>query len=388
MIRLINCRLTEYKDLKNITINNNIITHICDSNTKDETDKTIITSIDLEGDYLSLGGVDLQINGGLGLAFPDLALPDIEKLHQICAYLWSVGVDQFMPTIVTTSIDKIRQSLEVIKTFKESNNQDNEAEILGVHLEGPFLNVQKKGAHPQEHLLPLNLDNIKKVFYNYENIIKIITLAPELDTKGDVIPYLTDLGVIVSFGHSMATAEDAKRGFDQGASMVTHAFNAMPSLHHREPGMLGEAIARTGVYCGLIADGKHVTPTMLKVILRASDYDSGIFLVSDALAPIGLDDGTYPWDERTIEVKNGTATLPDGTLSGTTLPLFVGAQNLIRWNICPVEKVIALVTDAPRRAMRMPTLEVGQKANLIRWHHNQDKKSLTWERISTKFDEV
>jgi len=146
MIRLINCRLTEYKTLKNITINNNIITHICDSNTKDETDKTIINSIDLKGDYLSLGGVDLQINGGLGLAFPDLALPDIEKLHQICAYLWSVGVDQFMPTIVTTSVAKIRQSLEVVKTFKECNNKGNEAEILGVHLEGPFLNVQKKGA--------------------------------------------------------------------------------------------------------------------------------------------------------------------------------------------------------------------------------------------------
>ncbi|MGY6529225.1 MAG: N-acetylglucosamine-6-phosphate deacetylase [Cyanobacterium sp.] len=381
MICLINCRIVGEQTLKNITISNNIITHISDAHAPNEIDKTAINSIDLEGDYVSLGGLDLQINGGLGLAFPDLTLKDLEKLHQICAYLWSVGVDEFVPTIVTTSMEKIHQSLEVIKIFKESNKRDNEANILGVHLEGPFLNPQKKGAHPPEHLLPLTLENIKKVFHNHENIIKIITLAPELATEGDIIPYLTDLGIIVSLGHSMATADQAKRAFDQGASMVTHAFNAMPSLHHREPGMLGEAIARTGIYCGLIADGKHVSPTMLKIILRASNYDSGIFLVSDALAPIGLEDGIYPWDERTIEVKNGTATLPDGTLSGTTLPLFVGVQNLVRWDICTVESAIALATDAPRKAMNMATLEVGQQGNLIRWHHHPEKKQLTWERL-------
>lgn len=382
MINLINCRLIGESDLKNLTIHNHKITHISNSEEQDQTGQTILNYIDMEGDYISLGGVDLQINGGLGLAFPDLALKDLEKLHQICAYLWSVGVDEFMPTIVTTSVEKIHQSLEVIKVFKQFKNKDNEADILGVHLEGPFLNKDKKGAHPEEYLLPLNLENVKKVFNNYENIIKIITLAPELDTQGDVIPYLTDLGVVVSLGHSMATANEAKRAFDQGASMVTHAFNAMPSLHHREPGMLGEAIARTGIYCGLIADGKHVSPTMLKVILQASNYGEGIFLVSDALAPMGLDDGIYPWDERTIEVKNGTATLPDGTLSGTTLPLFVGAQNLVKWDICTIKEAIALVTDAPRKAMKMPTLTVGQKANLIRWHHHPEKKQLTWERIS------
>ncbi|AFZ48746.1 N-acetylglucosamine 6-phosphate deacetylase [Cyanobacterium stanieri PCC 7202] len=381
MINLINCRLIGEYNLKNITISNQQITNICDSEQQSQTGQTILNYIDMEGDYISLGGVDLQINGGLGLAFPDLTLNDLERLHQICAYLWSVGVDEFMPTIVTTSVAKIRQSLEVIKIFKQSNKKDNEAEILGVHLEGPFLNKDKKGAHPEEYLLSLNLENVKKVFNNYENIIKIITVAPELDTEGDVISYLTDLGVVVSLGHSMATADEAKRAFDQGASMVTHAFNAMPSLHHREPGMLGEAIARTGIYCGLIADGKHVSPTMLKVILQASNYEEGIFLVSDALAPMGLDDGIYPWDERTIEVKNGTATLPDGTLSGTTLPLFVGAQNLVRWNICTVERAIALVTDAPRKAMKMPTLAVGQKANLIRWHHHPEQKQLNWERI-------
>jgi N-acetylglucosamine-6-phosphate deacetylase len=113
--------------------------------------------------------------------------------------------------------------------------------------------------------------------------------------------------------------------------MVTHAFNAMPSLHHRQPGLLGAAIINSDVYCGLIADGNHVCPMMLEIILKASNYEQGVFLVSDALAPIGLVEGVYPWDEREITVTQGTARLADGTLSGTTLPLLVGVQNLVKW---------------------------------------------------------
>ncbi len=380
MLKIINARVTGESRLKTLLIKNNIITNIsnCDDNHQDNNNS--LKTINLQGDYISLGGVDLQINGALGLAFPDLTFEDDDKLHSICHYLWSVGVDQFLPTIVTTSIEKIQQSLKVIANFC-SKQDDEEAEIIGVHLEGPFLNEQKKGAHPQEYLLPLNIENVQRVLGEYQDIVKVITLAPELDLSAQVIPYLRNLGMVVSLGHSLATAEEAKKAFDLGASMVTHAFNAMPSLHHREAGLLGEAIVSPHVYCGLIADGNHVCPTMLKVILSASNYEEGIFLVSDALSPIGLDDGCYPWDSRTIEVKNGTARLPDGTLSGTTLPLFVGAQNLVSWNICTVRSAIALVTDAPRRAMNLPRLEVGVKANLIRWQYDEDNKQLNWERL-------
>jgi len=380
MLKIINARVTGDRRLKSLFIKNNIITNIynCDDNQQDNNNS--FKTIDLQGDYISLGGVDLQINGALGLAFPDLSFEDDNKLHSICQYLWSVGVDKFLPTIVTTSIEKIQQSLKVIANF-QLQQSDQEAEIIGVHLEGPFLNEEKKGAHPQEYLLPLNIENVKRVLGAYQDIVKVITLAPELDLSGKVIPYLKGLGIVVSLGHSLATAEEAKKAFDLGASMVTHAFNAMPSLHHRQAGLLGEAIISPHVYCGLIADGNHVCPTMLKVILSASNYEEGIFLVSDALSPIGLDDGCYPWDNRTIEVKHGTARLPDGTLSGTTLPLFVGTQNLVNWNICTVESAIALVTDAPRRAMSLPGLERGVKANLIRWQYDEDKKQLNWERL-------
>jgi N-acetylglucosamine-6-phosphate deacetylase len=367
--------------------------------------------LDLEGDWLSLGGVDLQINGALGLAFPDLNGQNADQLSSIGQFLWEQGVDAYLPTLVTTSIENIQRSLATLSQFKTQNSLRFElstraqfgqahrrgqaegdsgsrtklktpsAAILGVHLEGPCLNSQKRGAHPEEHLQPLTLDTVKRVLGDYASLVKVMTLAPELDETGEVLPYLRSLGITVSLGHSMATATQAQSAFNQGATMVTHAFNAMPPLHHREPGLLGAAITDSRVYCGLIADGQHVSPLMANILLRASGGDRGVFLVSDALAPLGLPDGIYPWDTRQIEVSQGTARLPDGTLSGTTLPLLVGVQNLVKWGICSVETAIALATTAPRQAIGLPTNYVGQPAHLLHWQFDPEG-GLTWKRLN------
>ncbi|HEY9707277.1 MAG TPA: N-acetylglucosamine-6-phosphate deacetylase, partial [Oculatellaceae cyanobacterium] len=343
---------------------------------------------DVAGDWVSLGGVDLQINGGLGLAFTDLSLDDGKQLREICQYLWRQGVDAFLPTLVTTSVENIERSLSIFADFVTSQSQEQPAaQILGVHLEGPFLNPQKRGAHPAEYLLPLTIDNVKRILGDYAHVVKVMTLAPELDSTDEVIPYLHSLGITVSLGHSQATATQAKRAFELGASMVTHAFNAMPGLHHREPGLLGAALVHPGVYCGLIADGQHVSPMMIDLLLRACrgaamPYEGKIFLVSDALAPIGLPDGVYPWDTRQIEVKNGTAQLPDGTLAGTTRPLLTGVQNLVQWGVCEVGEAIALATEAPRIAISLPGIAVSQPAQLLRWHLDETTSELTWERLS------
>jgi N-acetylglucosamine-6-phosphate deacetylase len=135
--------------------------------------------------------------------------------------------------------------------------------------------------------------------------------------------------------------------------------------------------------CGFIADGEHVSPMMLQILLRASNYEKGLFLVSDALSPLGLPDGVHPWDSRQIEVKNGTARLADGTLSGTTLPLLVGVQNLVKWEICDVESAILLATNAPRKAIGLPGIIKSQPANLLRWHWDDTTKELTWRRVLT-----
>ena len=343
-----------------------------------------VRAIDLEGDWVSLGGVDLQINGALGLAFPDLTAP--QELQKAASFLWSQGIDAFTPTLVTARSEQIQRSLAVIQAYQSQgfNSQPNQATVLGAHLEGPFLNPAKRGAHPQEHLQPLSMERMRSLLGRYMDVVKIVTLAPEIDTTAAVIPWLRSHNIIVSLGHSLATAAQGQQAFAQGASMVTHAFNAMPGLHHREPGLLGAALTQPNVSVGMIADGQHVCPTMLDLLLRAgrgreATDRGGLFLVSDALSPLGLPDGTYPWDDRQIEVVDGTARLLDGTLSGTTQPLLNGAKNLVKWGLCSVDEAIALVTDRPRQAIGLPGLAPRQPAHLLRWH--SDGKTLTWQRI-------
>lgn len=368
-----NVRLPGYTGLQEVTVEWGAIAGI-----QPQPAAIAAHSLDLAGDWVSLGGVDVQINGALGLAFPDLAPANADKLNGISDFLWQQGVDGYLPTIVTTSLENIQRSLAVVAAHR---THAATATILGVHLEGPFLNPAKRGAHPAEHLQPLTIAAVQRVLGDYADLVKVMTLAPELDPSGAVIPYLRSLGITVSLGHSLATASQAQQAFAEGATMVTHAFNAMPPLHHREPGLLGAAIVHPAVQCGFIADGQHVDPTMMAILLRSAQFDQGVFLVSDALAPLGLPDGTYPWDTRQIEVTQGTARLPDGTLSGTTLGLLVGVQNLVKWGICSVEQAIALATIAPRRAIELSTDLLGQPAHLLRWHFTPPA-NLTWSRLS------
>jgi N-acetylglucosamine-6-phosphate deacetylase len=327
----------------------------------------------------SAGAVDLQINGALGTAFNELdAEADFDRLLRICRFLWGQGLDCFLPTLVTTSVEKVQKSLGVIQAVMEvqAEGEERSAKILGAHLEGPFLHPAKRGAHPEEFLLPLTVDRIKQLLGDRTSIVKLITLAPELDETGEVIPYLLGQRVVVSLGHSTAAAKQAKQAFEQGARMVTHAFNAMPSLHHREPGLLGEALLDERVWCGLIADGVHVHPKMVELLVRLKRQ---LFLVSDALAPLGLIDGQYPWDNRVIEIDAGTARLSDRTLAGTTLPLLECVKNLVRWGICEPKEAIALATDAPRHALNLP-IPFGNAAKSLMWYWQDEE--LAWSRRS------
>ncbi|MUG95222.1 N-acetylglucosamine-6-phosphate deacetylase [Scytonema sp. UIC 10036] len=391
-IDIINARVAGYEELQMLLVNHQgMVEQILPmSQVLERVPPENLQVLDVAGDWISLGGVDLQINGALGLAFNDLSIENAPRLTDICKFLWSLGIDAFLPTLVTTSVENVQRSLAVFAKYMA--NQEVGAKILGVHLEGPFLNYGKRGAHPAEYLLPLTLEEVKRVLGDRAHLVKVITLAPELDPKGEVIPFLRSLGITVSLGHSQATAAQAQNAFELGATMVTHAFNVMPPLHHREPGLLGAAIVNPNVACGFIADGQHVSPIMLQILLRASiartsqkmheNLWDGLFLVSDALAPLGLAEGVYPWDNRQIEVKQGTARLFDGTLSGTTLPLLAGVQNLVKWEICDVDKAIALATVAPRSALGLSAIISNvPAAQLLRWHLKESTKELFWQRM-------
>jgi len=349
-------------------------------------EKNDYSIIDCKGNWISLGGIDLQINGALGLPFPELEAENLDQLLTISKFLWEQGVDGFLPTIVTTSPEKIARSLQTISEYiQRYQTQDFPyARILGVHLEGPFLNPKKRGAHPEKYLLDFTLDNFHRLIGKYSKQVRVVTCAPEIASDKRIILELRSRypNILFSLGHSLATATEAETAFEQGVSLVTHAFNAMPPLHHREAGLLGAALVHRGVKCGFIADGQHIAPTLLELLLRMGEREKRLFLVSDALAPLGLGDGVYPWDTREVTVTEGTARLEDGTLAGTTLSLLSGVTNLVEWGICDIGSAIALATESPREAVGEDGLSVGKPANLLRWHWDETSQSLRWHRLT------
>ena len=328
---------------------------------------------DWNGNWLSPRGVDLQINGGLGLAFPELTPADLPRLEELLDLLWRDGVEAIAPTLVTCGIAPLRQALAVLQQARQQH-PPGRCRLLGAHLEGPFLAEARRGAHPREHLAIPSLEALEERIGGFETDIALVTLAPELEGAAAVIERLRDLGISVALGHSAANAEQACRGFDEGVGMITHAFNAMPGLHHRAPGPLGEACRRGGIALGLIADGVHVHPTMAVLLQRLAPEQT--VLVSDALAPYGLADGEHHWDERVLLVEHGTCRLNDGTLAGVTLPQLEGVKRLARWSNAP-SAAIWSATVAPRRVIGdatqcMDALMGRPLTQLLRWREEED----------------
>ena len=309
------------------------------------TASTAAAGDDWGGDWLSPGGVDLQINGGLGLAFPELQAGDLPRLLELLELLWRDGVEAIAPTLVTCGIPQLRQALAVLRQARAAH-RPGRCRLLGAHLEGPFLAPARRGAHPSQHLATPSLAALQQRIDGFEGEIALVTLAPELPGADAVIAELRRLGILVSLGHSEANEAQASAAFSQGVGMLTHAFNAMPGLHHRNPGPIAAAALGGHVALGLIADGVHVAPSMAVLLQRLAPDQ--VVLVSDALAPYGLADGVHRWDERALIVENGSCRLEDGTLAGVTLPLLEGVRRLARWG-GDTDRAIAAATVLPRQ---------------------------------------
>ncbi len=331
------------------------------------------------GDWLSPMGIDLQVNGGLGVSFNDLDFKHLPKINELLDRLWVEGIDEICPTLVTCSISSLRTSLEVLHQARKRIS-DNSCRLIGAHLEGPFLSRDYVGAHDSAFIANPTLASLDDRIKGFENEIEIVTLAPELSGSFEVIQKLKDLGVVISLGHSGANAEVSSLAFDQGISMITHAFNAMPGIHHRSPGPLAEAIANGEISIGLIADGVHVHPKVLKIFQTLAAEK--IFLVSDALSPYGLTQENFQWDDRLVIVKNNFFSLEDGTLVGTTLPLLGACKRFAKWTNKP-SAAIWSATVAPRIALNkgdtVQDFLVGKSLNqLLRWTLDVDSEELTW----------
>jgi len=336
---------------------------------------------DWNGDWLSPMGVDLQINGGLGLAFPELSSSDLPNLLALLELLWRDGVEAIAPTLVTCGVAELRQALAVLREAR-ALHQPGRCQLLGAHLEGPFLAEARRGAHPRQHLAAPSLEALNSRIAGFEQEISLMTLAPELDGADAVIEALRQLGIQVSLGHSEANEAQAGAAFESGVGMITHAFNAMAGLHHRAPGPIAAAALRGDVALGLIADGVHVAPSMAVLLQRL--MPNQVVLVSDALAPYGLADGVHRWDERALIVEEGSCRLEDGTLAGVTLPLLEAVRRLASWS-GEAGQAIAAATLLPRRVLgeqrRIQELLLGRPLNhCLRW--SGPAQDLHWQRAA------
>jgi N-acetylglucosamine-6-phosphate deacetylase len=340
-------------------------------------ERTVTAGVSWSGDLLSPMGVDLQINGGLGLPFPELTDAALPRLLELLDQLWRDGVEAISPTLVTCGVEPLRQALSVLRQARKLH-QPYRCQLLGAHLEGPFLADARRGAHPRQYLVSPSMAELNARIRGFEQEIALVTLAPELDGAATLIEHLCGLGIRVALGHSTADADTANRAFDIGVTMLTHSFNAMPGLHHRNPGPIGAACQRDDIALGLIADGVHVNPTMAVLLQRLAGNQ--LVLVSDALAPYGLPEGDHRWDERLLLVKEGTCRLEDGTLAGVTLPLLEGVKRLAHWGSNPVASIHA-ATIAPREVLSSTKgvqLKGRRLCELLRWHWDAEAKMLSW----------
>ncbi len=344
---------------------------------------------DWHGDWLSPGGVDLQINGGLGLAFPELTPAELPRLEALLERLHADGVEAISPTLVTCGVVPLRQALTVLAEAR-LRHRPGRCRLLGAHLEGPFLAPERRGAHPREHLAAPSAAALAERIDGFTGgpgwrepaDIALMTLAPELEGAAAVIAELRRRGIVASLGHSAAGEAEASAAYAAGVTMLTHTFNAMPDMHRRAPGPAAAALLRGDVALGLIADGVHVAPTMAVLLQRLAPAQ--VVLVSDALAPYGLGDGVHRWDERPLLVADGSCRLEDGTLAGVTLPLLEGVVRLARWSGEP-GRAIAAATVLPRRVLgdrrdAAALLRGRALADCLRWSGAAD--ALRWRRAN------
>ena len=271
---------------------------------------------EFEGSYILPGLIDIHIHGcELGNAFDG----SVESLVRMCQKLAKHGVTGFLPTGVPLPREQMLATIRNVKNVMGENPQCSR--ILGLNLEGPFVNPEKSGAMIIGYMKKASLELAKEIYNVSEGKLKIMTVAPELPEALDVINWLALNNVIVSVGHTNATYEEAIRGFNAGARLATHLYNTMRGIHHRDPGVITAAIERSDVYVELIGDGIHVEAPVIKTTIKSKGIDK-VIIISDATPLAGMPDGEYEFKGfPKITISEGKATLPDGTLAGSTFTL-------------------------------------------------------------------
>lgn len=323
--------------------------------------------IDGGGNYLSPGFIDIHNHGNSGYDVMDSTVEALDKMGE---FHLSNGVTSYLGTIITSSYNDMMKAMENIVDYK---NKPGIANILGIHLEGPFFDIGKKGAQPEEFIRLPDLAGIENMLNISKGKMKMVSLAPELKGALEIIQKLKNNNVAVAMAHTNATFESAKRGVDYGVTLATHLYNGMRSFSHREPGVIGASLTDDRVYCELIYDRIHLHDAAVKVALKMKGYDK-IILVSDAMMAAGLDDGEYLLGNQKVTVVDGAARLASGNLAGSTLNLRQAVYNMVTNLDVPIHEIVKMASLNPARSLKIDnelgSIEIGKIADLVIFDEN------------------
>lgn len=348
--------LTEEGIIKtNIIIKDGIINYIGD--------KEIDGLITLPDDQILVPGfIDEHMHGINGY---DVMDGNVETLRKIAEEVAKEGVTSFLATTSTASIQKTIETLHAVKTFKEIDNSCC-AEIIGAHLEGPFLSKSYQGAQLGEYIINPSISLMKEFINESKNNIKLVTLAPEEEKGLDLIKYLKEHNIIASVGHSNSTYRIVEQSIKYGLTSVTHTYNAQKPIHHREVGVVGAAMLFDELYTELICDGIHVSSPAVKLLCKNKPLDK-IVLITDSLPEKGLKDGVYLDNDQEIYVNNNELRLKDGTLAGSCLTMNQAIKNVIKFTGVNLIDAINFATANPAKNLnifdKVGSIKVGKLAN-------------------------
>lgn len=319
-------------------------------------------TVDLNGKYLIPGLVDVHTHGIGGYDFNEASRDNVEKMRMSYA---KAGTTSVMATFASETPDKLVEY--ICETNENRNKNDGYASIIGIHLEGRYLNPSKRGAHNEKMLANPSLDEL-------ESLLKVMmpspmhfSLAPELEGAEAFIKEIKRRGGTVGVAHTGATYEQASEAINWGATSFTHTFNAMTPVHHRMPGATVCALTNDNVYAEVICDGLHLHPAIINLIFKSKPSDKMV-LITDSMVATGSPDGEYEIAGTKVYVKNGMATDINGTLAGSTLTLFEGMTNLMKFVGIPLEKAIKYATLNPAKMVNAGSvgkIEKGYSADFI-----------------------
>lgn len=329
---------------------------------KQDDDAKVIT---LSPDYQVIpGAIDIHIHGASNSDAMDATH---DALSTMAKTLPKEGTTSFLATTMTQSTQAIESALLNAGKYIENQTQEN-AEIVGIHLEGPFISPARKGAQPEDYIVDPDVTLFKRWQKMAENQIKLVTLAPEQPNGLDLAAHLRGTGVVASIGHSDATYDQIDEAIQAGTTHVTHLYNGMRGLHHREPGVLGAAYLRDELYVELIADGIHCRPEMIKLAYNQITSERMI-LITDSLRAKWLEKGTYDLGGQPVNVDETKATLSDGTLAGSILKMNDAIKNTMEYTDCSMTDIIKMTAENPAKQLRIfdrkGSIQVGKDADLV-----------------------